>query len=231
MSILRKNMVFHEGYLAVRRETNIEWTIFGLDGTARFLSEFQRKYNMALQDLGIANKTDKATDHGYLPVYEMYFKRIREAVKNFLEIGVLHGNSLRMWRDYFPSAKIFGIDIKIDNFLEDDRISLHKGDSTDVRVAEHFEDNSFDIIVDDASHIPQNQIITLCWFWSKLKTGGFYFIEDIGGCSPDALTCVNNLSRTERANKILNWFAPFRPTIYKIYKNNRHDDILLAMQK
>ena len=28
-----------------------------------------------------------------------------------MEIGVYHGNSLKVWKDYFPNAEIYGIDI------------------------------------------------------------------------------------------------------------------------
>src|SRR5262249_19201573 len=38
----------------------------------------------------------------------------------------------------------------------------------------------FDLIIDDGSHRPDHQQITFGFFFKKLKTGGLYFIEDLG---------------------------------------------------
>ena len=67
--------------------------------------------------------TDKSSYvHGYTRLYETHFASRRPTVRRLLEIGVgginsWHGyetteggQSLRMWRDYFPNAEIVGID-------------------------------------------------------------------------------------------------------------------------
>ena len=44
----------------------------------------------------------------YFEVYDRHFSKFRNKEINVLEIGVLHGGSLQMWRDYFgPKAKIY----------------------------------------------------------------------------------------------------------------------------
>jgi len=47
------------------------------------------------------------------------------------------------------------------------------------RINKNYEDNFFDIIIEDASHILAEQVKTFCNFYPKLKEGGIYVIEDI----------------------------------------------------
>ena len=53
--------------------------------------------------------TDKP-GHGYTKVYYEIMKGFRNNSINFLEIGIYFGASLRMWNNFFPKGKIFGID-------------------------------------------------------------------------------------------------------------------------
>ena len=48
----------------------------------------------------------------YFSVYDEIFKKYIGKKIVFVEIGILHGGSLEMWRDYFGNqARIIGIDI------------------------------------------------------------------------------------------------------------------------
>ena len=48
----------------------------------------------------------------YFEIYDRYLSRYRDTAVNIMEIGVFHGGSLQMWRDYFgPAANIYGVDI------------------------------------------------------------------------------------------------------------------------
>ena len=47
----------------------------------------------------------------YFPIYEKHFGPIRNKPIKILEIGILNGGSLEMWRYYFSEATIVGIDI------------------------------------------------------------------------------------------------------------------------
>ena len=48
----------------------------------------------------------------YLPMYHRHFKKFRGKAINLLEIGLLGGGSLKMWRKYFGNkANIYGVDI------------------------------------------------------------------------------------------------------------------------
>ena len=76
--------------------------------------------------------TDKVTVHSYILIYEQYLESRRKSVLEFLEIGVLYGESLRMWRDYFPNAQIHGIDIEDKEGLDrNTRIHIYQFDQTD----------------------------------------------------------------------------------------------------
>ncbi len=118
----------------------------------------------------------------YDPILEPW---VGKSVK-LLELGVLKGGSLMLWRDYFPSGTIVGIDLKLPNDLRPpDRIRLFQGNQTDraflSRVANEVAPEGFDIIIDDASHIGE---FTKVAFWhlfeNHLKPGGLYAIEDWG---------------------------------------------------
>jgi hypothetical protein len=103
-----------------------------------------------------------------------------------LEIGVLKGGSLLLWRDYFAQGTIVGIDINLpEGFVPTERIRVHQGSQSDpiflTEVARREAPEGFDIIIDDASHFAD---LTRKSFWhlfdNHLKPGGLYVIEDWG---------------------------------------------------
>ena len=68
-------------------------------------------------------ETDKFS-HGYIPIYEKYFKECKN-VLNVLEIGIYNGGSLRYLSNYFPNAIIHGIDIEYKKNIETDKIKTY----------------------------------------------------------------------------------------------------------
>lgn len=148
--------------------------------------------------------TDK-TLSGYTPTYSQIFTPIREKVNSVLEIGLgsldasspstfagnqrlfphyKQGGSLRVWRDFFPNAKIYGIDVAKDCMFTEDRIETFLFDSSNKDYAEHYlKDLKFDIIIDDGNHDPEYQIKTMQNLLPRLSSTGIYVIEDIGGYS------------------------------------------------
>jgi len=132
--------------------------------------------------------TDKGTVHSYIKIYEWFFSPVREKVERVLEIGIQTGASLQMWREYFPRAEVHGVDIKRcpRKFLPANRKRLvfHKMDGRDVEAVNGaFDDESFDIIIDDGCHRAAVQAAVVCNFWSKLKLGGMYVVEDVSAPS------------------------------------------------
>lgn len=145
--------------------------------------------NSLLTNLGEKYHTDKVHDHWYTPHYEQRFAHLRDEPITLLEIGVggyedphLGGESLWMWRDYFPKAQIVGLDIYEKSALAGERIAIEQGDQSDPRVLHHLGKTygPFDIIVDDGSHRCDDVMQSWVILWEYLKDGGWYCIEDIG---------------------------------------------------
>ena len=129
--------------------------------------------------------TDKINHH-YLDLYGPQLAQWRDKPVQLLELGILKGGSLRLWRDYFPQGNITGIDLHLPkDFAATDRINIFQGSQTDVaflsNTANKVAPEGFDIIIDDASHMG---IETKTSFWhlfdKHLKPGGLYVIEDWG---------------------------------------------------
>src|SRR6185503_1124341 len=55
---------------------------------------------------------DKGTVHSYIDIYERLLKPYREMAKNILEIGLMSGESLKMWSEYFK-GEVHGMDCDI----------------------------------------------------------------------------------------------------------------------
>ena len=63
-----------------------------------------------LLELFRKHRCDKGDLHKYHKTYEPEFKRLKNDEINILEIGVLFGNSLYSWLDYFPNANLYAVD-------------------------------------------------------------------------------------------------------------------------
>jgi hypothetical protein len=137
----------------------------------------------SLDELALAHGTDKGSDrHGFAAIYDRFLEPWRDLPITMLEIGVLEGASVRMWRDYFPAATIYGIDVA-ESSLEHggDRVEIYIGDQTDQSFLDEVvaAAGSFDLIVDDGGHRPEQQLTTLLHVWPNVKPGGLYAIEDL----------------------------------------------------
>lgn len=158
-------------------------------------------YSYNLNKLARLHRTDKFGYHYYTPHYQKHFRPFKFRRINLLEIGVggydhfTGGNSLRMWKSYFPFARIFSIDIHDKSHLEENRIKIYKGSQVDLGFLETVcnETGNFDLIVDDGSHINAHVIKSFEFLFPKLNRGGIYVIEDtqtsywpeMGGSSKD----------------------------------------------
>jgi hypothetical protein len=103
-----------------------------------------------------------------------------------LEIGIMAGQSVQMWNDYFPAATIFAMDwfihdLVISNLAPLDRVYLLVSNCQDTTVLPKLilQLESIEFIVDDGPHSVQAQEKTLFNYWRYLKPGGLYVIEDI----------------------------------------------------
>ena len=136
----------------------------------------------SLNDIGLRHSTDKSSrSHDFLKHYDMFFSTLRDKPVTLLEFGVLNGQSLKTWGEYFPKGKVIGADITADvtQYQGGNRI-IEIADQSDVseliRLAVKY--GPFDIIIDDASHRWDQQIVALQYLYPYVKPGGFYVVED-----------------------------------------------------
>lgn len=135
---------------------------------------------MTIDDLAVKHGTDKSsTAHWYTRHYERIFGPSRMEINSVCEVGIGSGDSLRMWRDYFPNAIIYGVDM---DHKEDmgTRIDILECEQTNCEVLrDKFHDKHLEVIVEDASHDPDKSIKTLDCLWPTLGYKGWYVIEDM----------------------------------------------------
>jgi hypothetical protein len=119
----------------------------------------------------------------YFEIYDRYFSPFRGTDVHVLEIGVYHGGSLQMWKEYFGSkARIMGVDIDpyCANFAED-QISIIIGNQGDRdflrRLAQQVP--RIDILIDDGGHTMQQQIATFDILFPHVSPNGIYLCEDL----------------------------------------------------
>jgi len=140
-------------------------------------------------------KTDKCHEFGhfYTPVYYELLKDKKHTIKKVLEIGVgapevMHwlqdykaGASLKMWRDFFPNAQIYGVDIAPTTMFKDDRITtflLDSRKSKNMRWLINEIGNDIDLIIDDGCHRTASQLRTVRNIKPLVKKDAIYIIED-----------------------------------------------------
>jgi glycosyltransferase involved in cell wall biosynthesis len=158
------------------------------------IHQYKVHYETPLCKLASRYGSDKCPriGHTYTPVYHKFLSNIN--VKNFLEIGIgniplmspLVGNtyrpgaSLRMWRDYFPEATIYGCDIDSTVLFEEERIKTFWVDQSSEEILQkNVPDKQYDIILDDGSHILEHMMTSFKSLWTRVVPGGLYIIEDV----------------------------------------------------
>ena len=132
------------------------------------------------------NKSGKVSDKwsSYIVFYERIFKDLRDQPIKLLEIGVQNGGSLETWAEYFTAGlKFIGCDINpkcAQLKYGDPRISILIGDINTENVYSRIveELSEIDIIIDDGSHISNDILSTFVNYFSRLKPGGVYIVED-----------------------------------------------------
>jgi GTPase SAR1 family protein len=78
-----------------------------------------------LNEIGLKYNSDKSSIyHCYLDLYDKHFSEYRHKEINFLEIGILFGDSLNIFNEYFKSAKITALDIENKSHLKKDNINI-----------------------------------------------------------------------------------------------------------
>jgi hypothetical protein len=161
---------------------------------------------MRLEEISKKYRSDKgAVYHNYLEIYEKYFSKYRNSLTTLLEIGLWEGESIRMWRDYFHTGKLYGADIldltHID--LPDTKIYMcDQSDRNQLTGLVQKTCSKFDIIIDDGGHMMHQQQITLGHMFKHLNSGGIFVIEDLHTCGNPAYNRGND---TETISILREW--------------------------
>jgi len=137
------------------------------------------------------------TSHGYTPFYNLLFSTLRYKDISFGEIGIYKNSSMKMWREYFKNARLYGWDCKPEQNIEEryriDFVELAKNDCLhnttydymNVKDEKSIESSlskantKFDILIDDSDHDFWSQIRIIRKAFPYLKKGGMLIIEDM----------------------------------------------------
>lgn len=118
----------------------------------------------------------------YFQVYDRLLQKYRGKEITFVEIGVLGGGSLFMWRDFFgPRARIIGVDLNPDaKKWEALGFEIFIGSQSDEIFWNDFVKNvgSVDVVLDDGGHTYEQQIVTTECLLSNINDGGMLVVED-----------------------------------------------------
>ena len=126
---------------------------------------------------------EKINAHGYAKIYETVFISFKEKKINILEIGSFYGNAAAALYFYFDKANIFSADINPDMFkYKSNRITNFYVDSSSRNSLKNDlinKKNNFDIIIEDASHMLKDQIISLFMLFPLVNPGGYFIVEEL----------------------------------------------------
>ncbi len=157
----------------------------------------------------------KIIAHGYAKIYEKYLKDNKDKISSIIELGSFYGNASAAFFFYFKNARIYSADINPDMYLY--RSKRLKNFFTDTSSRTSIEKNilsrniEFDLIIEDASHMLKDQIISLFILFKNLKRGGLFIIEEIDFPEkredmradqefPDLKTILNKIINKENFN-------------------------------
>jgi 2-polyprenyl-3-methyl-5-hydroxy-6-metoxy-1,4-benzoquinol methylase len=154
------------------------------------------------------NGTDKDTTRSYGQLYESILSRYTDRPVKILEIGIFSGAFQRVLSEYLPLAEITGADITLRNVKYGaitPNAKLYELDCTIPDAVDLLAPRGpYDIIIDDASHLPDHQVRTFDLFAPLLREGGVYIIEDIN--QHHAEFVENTLRKlSEKYNLTMEW--------------------------
>jgi len=194
-----------------------------------------------LEAMGRRYQTDKSLyGHNYLDKYEFLLGQFRQQAFTLLELGVFHGGSEQMWREFFPKAQIVGVDI-------DEHCAQYAGDRIAIRILDLAKPENLEalkavqpsIIVDDASHLWSHQLLALTQLYPCLPPGGVYILEDMetslnpaeypgyDDCTINPYEVCQEISRVVSSKKPFTADIPYRDEINAI---GMHTDMVCLIK-
>lgn len=118
----------------------------------------------------------------YFHAYDSLLSKYRGREITFVEIGVLNGGSLFMWREFFgPQARIVGVDLNPQaKKWEQHGFEILIGSQQDPEFLENLceQVGPIDVLLDDGGHTYMQQIITAESLLDNITDGGVLIVED-----------------------------------------------------
>lgn len=123
--------------------------------------------------------TDKY-DLGYIKnFYNDFLILFKDIPINFLEIGIARCGSIKLWKSFFDKkSKIYAGDVKISSSCSDG-VNYILGDCYSDQIINNFENDFFDLIIDDGPHTLESFQILIEKYFYKIKKNGYLIVEDV----------------------------------------------------
>jgi hypothetical protein len=118
----------------------------------------------------------------YFQVYDELLLKFVGLPITFLEIGILDGGSLFMWRDFLgDKARIIGVDLNPEAIKwREHGFEIFIGDQSNPDFWKDLYDEigDIDILLDDGGHRNDQQMVTVQCSLEKIRDGGIIIVED-----------------------------------------------------
>ncbi len=195
-----------------------------------------------LDKIGLKYDADKSSRfHHYLDFYQKHLPD-QSFSGRLLEIGVMDGLSMKMWREYYPNAEIVGIDIKDMSMFHNtdwqvpESVKLLTLDGTKAEDMKPL--GNFDIIIDDGSHYWADQQKSFeLLYYSQLNKGGIYILEDLWTShikfyANAKLSTIDYLKALEAKGMQMTYFkykhkGPGIATVFPKYKDLQSETVVI----
>jgi len=170
--------------------------------------------------------TDKHS-HGYLAVYDKLFAPIQDQPIRLFEIGYFSGGSAKLFRDYFIKGQVHSIEVQplminfneaVDGSMRRITTELKNSNEITKEYLEGLKGGVPDIVIDDGSHLLEDQLHVVKVVYPALKPGGMLIIEDIG----DAFEAIAAFQETG---------FPFEVVDLRPGRHKGEDDIMIIFKK
>jgi len=163
----------------------------------------------------------------YFEIYDRHFRHFRNTDVHVLEIGVYSGGNLEMWRNYFgPKVHVYGVDIEPScSIYASEGVKIFIGNQGDRLFWQDFRQKvpTLDIVIDDGSHDPEHQIVSLEELLPFLRPGGVYLCEDVVGAFNHFSSYVHGLghklndSELRSFSDLISDCTPFQSWVHSVH--------------
>lgn len=164
----------------------------------------------------------------YFEIYHRHLQKFIGQPVNILEIGIFSGGSLQMWANYFGDrCHVYGVDIQPEcKAYESDSVKILIGDQGDRKFWRACKPSMprLDVVIDDGSHRPADQIVTLEELLPQMSPGGVYICEDVHASTNRFAQYMSGFASNLNASD-LNWqdrrisslVSPFQASVHSIH--------------